>query len=58
MFSGGYEWIIFLVIALLLFGKRLPGAMRSVGQSITEFKKGMNEVPKDSPDNLESSDNA
>jgi sec-independent protein translocase protein TatA len=58
MFSGGYEWIIFLFIALLLFGKKLPGAMRSVGQSITEFKKGMNEVPKDSPENLESSDNA
>lgn len=49
--GGGYEWIIFLLIALLLFGKRLPGAMRSVGQSITEFKRGMNEAPE--PDNVE-----
>ncbi len=44
---GGPELIIFLVIALLLFGKRLPGAMRSVGQSITEFKRGMNEATND-----------
>lgn len=44
---GGPELIIFLVIALLLFGKRLPGAMRSVGQSITEFKRGMNEATSD-----------
>lgn len=47
---SGPELIIVLVIALLLFGKRLPGAMRSVGQSITEFKRGMNEVPADDPD--------
>ncbi|MFK7818383.1 MAG: twin-arginine translocase TatA/TatE family subunit [Planctomycetaceae bacterium] len=59
MFSGGYEWIIFLLIALLLFGKRLPGAMRSVGQSITEFKRGMNEPTDDSSEkHVESSDNA
>ena len=51
MFSGHWEWIIFLLIALLLFGKRLPGAMRSVGQSITEFKRGMKEVPPDSLEN-------
>ncbi len=47
MFSGHWEWIIFLLIALLLFGKRLPSAMRSVGQSITEFKRGMQETPDD-----------
>lgn len=51
--GGGYEWIIFLLIALLLFGKRLPGAMRSVGQSITEFKRGMNEPPE--PEKVEES---
>ncbi len=58
--GGGYEWIIFLLIALLLFGKRLPGAMRSVGQSITEFKRGMNETPTEdsSESRLESGDKA
>ncbi|MBL4884747.1 MAG: twin-arginine translocase TatA/TatE family subunit [Planctomycetaceae bacterium] len=40
---GGAELIILLVIVLVLFGKRLPGAMHSVGRSITEFKKGVNE---------------
>ena len=59
MFSGGWEWIIFALIALLLFGKRLPAAMRSVGQSITEFKRGMNEPAAESTENrVESSDNA
>jgi sec-independent protein translocase protein TatA len=59
MFSGGYEWIIFLLIALLLFGKRLPGAMRSVGQSITEFKRGMNEPTDDNSEKrVESGDNS
>ncbi len=38
---GGMEWLIVLVIALLLFGKRLPDIMRSLGGSVREFKKGM-----------------
>jgi sec-independent protein translocase protein TatA len=29
------------LIALLLFGKRLPEVMRSLGKGITEFKRGM-----------------
>lgn len=37
---GYLEIIIFAVIVLLLFGSRLPSVMRSMGQSITEFKKG------------------
>lgn len=38
---GPVELILCGVIALLLFGNRLPGAMRSLGQGISEFKKGM-----------------
>lgn len=41
MMPGPFEMCIIGVIALLLFGNRLPGAMRSVGRSITEFKSGM-----------------
>jgi sec-independent protein translocase protein TatA len=37
----GGEWIVILVIALLLFGRRLPDIMRSLGGSVREFKKGM-----------------
>jgi sec-independent protein translocase protein TatA len=41
---GPWEWLIFLGIILLLFGSRLPALARSLGQSITEFKKGMKEI--------------
>jgi len=44
---GGYEWIILVVIGLLLFGKRLPGIARSLGQSVVEFKKGIKGVQDD-----------
>ena len=40
---GGWEWIVVLVIFLLLFGRRLPGVARSLGQGITSFKKGLND---------------
>lgn len=38
---GYVELIIVAMIALLLFGNRLPSVMRSMGQGITEFKKGV-----------------
>lgn len=41
---GGFEWIIILIIALLIFGKKLPGTMRSIGKGIVEFKKGLKDV--------------
>jgi sec-independent protein translocase protein TatA len=41
---GAPELIVVLIIALLLFGKRLPEVMRSLGSSVSEFKKGINEV--------------
>ena len=40
---GTTELIVILVIALLLFGSRLPEVMRSLGRSVVEFKKGMRE---------------
>ena len=46
---GPMEWIIILVIAVLLFGKRLPEIARGMGKSLTEFKKGINEA-KDTKD--------
>ncbi len=49
---GGWEWIIVLIIALLIFGKRLPGTMRSIGKGVVEFKKGLKGV-KDEVDEVE-----
>lgn len=39
---GGVELIVIGLIILILFGNRLPSVMRSLGQGITEFKKGVN----------------
>lgn len=41
------EIIIILVIALLLFGKRLPEVGRSLGRGIVEFKKGVKGIEDD-----------
>lgn len=38
-----FELLILGAIILLLFGSRLPGLMRSMGSSISEFKKGARE---------------
>jgi len=47
---GTQELLIILVIVLVLFGaNRLPDLARSLGSSMKEFKKGMNEVAKDEP---------
>jgi len=48
MFGLGYqELLIILVIVLILFGaNRLPELARSLGSSVKEFKKGVNEANK------------
>jgi sec-independent protein translocase protein TatA len=46
-FAGfhGADLLIILAIALLIFGpKKLPEMGASIGKSIKEFKKGMNEL--------------
>ena len=44
---GPLEMIIIAFIFLLLFGNRLPGVMRSMGQGIVEFKKGIKGIEDD-----------
>lgn len=41
------ELLIIGVVLLLLFGKRVPATMRSLGQSIVEFKRGVKGIDED-----------
>jgi sec-independent protein translocase protein TatA len=41
---GTGEMIIVGIIAVILFGGRLPSVARSLGKSIIEFKKGMSDL--------------
>ena len=47
MFPGGIgyaEIILIGIVAVVLFGSRLPEGARSVGQSYTQFRKGLNDI--------------
>lgn len=41
---GAVHMLIFGIVAILLFGNRLPSVARSLARSLVEFKKGMNEL--------------
>jgi sec-independent protein translocase protein TatA len=44
LFIGSpWQLLVVLIVVLMLFGKRLPELMRSLGASMTEFKKGIKE---------------
>jgi sec-independent protein translocase protein TatA len=47
---GTTELIVILVVALLMFGGRLPEVARSMGRSLTQFKKGLRDIEDDVDD--------
>lgn len=44
---GATEMMVVGFVALLIFGNRLPSVMRSLGKSVTEFKKGVSGIEDD-----------
>lgn len=55
MFSG-WEGIVVIVIAVALFGSRLPKIARNLGQAQQEFKKGQAAGAKGTKDDSSSND--
>ncbi len=44
---GTVELLVVSGVILLLFGSRLPSVMRSLGQGIVEFKRGVQGIEED-----------
>ena len=41
---GAWEWVIIGVVAVILFGNRLPDLGRTLGKGLVSFRKGVNEM--------------
>jgi sec-independent protein translocase protein TatA len=52
---GPFELGVILVVALLLFGSRLPNVMRNMGRGITEFKKGIKDSSQEIKQTIDNS---
>lgn len=56
--SGGWEWIIILLVILLLFGaKRLPELAKGLGKGIREFKGAIKDVEEELDSTVKSVEN-
>jgi len=44
---GPTEMLIILLLAVLLFGKRLPEVARSIGKSLAEFQRGVQSIQQE-----------
>ncbi len=46
-FLGWQELLVIGIVAVLIFGRRLPEIGRSLGQGLVEFKTGLKGVKED-----------
>ncbi len=53
---GWQELLVIGVVAVLIFGRRLPEVGRSLGQGLVEFKKGLHGVKDQVKDAVEQTD--
>ena len=44
---GPFEMILLAGLGLLIFGRRLPEVGRSIGQTVVQFKKGLNDATEE-----------
>lgn len=49
---GGQEILVILLVVLVLFGgKKIPELMRGLGKGVKEYKKAVNGIEEDLPQN-------
>lgn len=53
---GPFEWVVIGIVAVLLFGKRLPEVGRQLGQGFVEFKKGLKGAKDEMDDAVKNAD--
>jgi sec-independent protein translocase protein TatA len=53
---GDAELFIIAVVALLLFGNKLPTVMRKLGSSLSAFKRAMNQTRENVRKSIEESE--
>ncbi len=47
---GGWEWIVIGIIVFIVFGKKLPNTMKSLGRTVANFRQGMKGVEEEIKD--------
>lgn len=47
---GGWEWIIIGIIIFIIFGKKLPNTMKTVGKTFANFRQGLKGVEEEVKD--------
>ncbi len=53
---GTSEILVILIVALVVFGKRLPEVARSVGTALSEFRRGLSGLQREFQDEISRAD--